>query len=204
MAIFPVGVGTIAESILGDIANAIREQNGGSETYKPGDMAAAVAALDGTKSGDAVAHALKDGVGVISSSVFSDIAAAIRAHNGLSTKYKPREMAQAIRAFTWDTGLKPRAILYNRGRSIELNYLDGPQLASGNGEVLGSWEISTKGYASDSDVPWHDVREQILFVRVDSSFKGVACADISHWFQGISALTNVTGFNHISGVKKAA
>ena len=44
-----MGMGTIAESVFGDIANAIREQNGTTTTYRPTDMAAAVAALDGTK-----------------------------------------------------------------------------------------------------------------------------------------------------------
>jgi hypothetical protein len=198
-----MGMGIIGESVLGDIANAIREQNGGSATYKPADMAAAVTALDGTKSGDAATLTLKSGSGVVSDSVFSDIAAAIRGQNGLSTKYKPGEMAQAIRDLTWDVGFKPRAILYNRGRSIELNYLDGPQLSSGEGEILASWEVSTDGYASDSDLPWHDVREQIIFVGVDSSFSEVTFTDISHWFQGMTALMNVTGFDNISGVAKA-
>lgn len=58
-----MGMGVIDESVLGDIANAIREQNGSSATYKPADMAAAVTALDGTKSGDAATLAPGDGTG---------------------------------------------------------------------------------------------------------------------------------------------
>ena len=37
----------IEESILYDIADAIREQNGSTDTYKPSEMAAAILALCG-------------------------------------------------------------------------------------------------------------------------------------------------------------
>ncbi|MCI1933835.1 MAG: hypothetical protein LKJ31_01865 [Atopobiaceae bacterium] len=198
-----MGMGIIGESVLGDIANAIREQNGGSATYRPADMAAAIAALDGTKSGKGAARALGGGSGVVSDSVFSAIAGAIRSQNGLATKYRPGEMAQAIRDLSWDTGLKPRAVLYNGGKNLELNYLDGPQTYYDDA-VERSWELSPTGYASDTDVPWHDYREQIAFVRVDPSLATVSFPDISHWFQGMTALTNVTGFDHISGATKAS
>lgn len=198
-----MGMGMIGESVLGDIANAIREQNGGSATYKPADMAAAIAALDGTRSGEGATRALRSGSGVVSDSVFSAIARAIRGQNGLATKYRPGEMARAIRDLSWDTGLKPRAVLYNGGKSLELNYLDGPQTYFDDA-VEQSWELSPAGYAKDTDVPWHDCREQIAFVRIDPSLAAVSFPDISHWFQGMTALTNLTGFDHISGAAKAA
>jgi len=198
-----MGMGMIGESVLGDIANAIREQNGGSATYKPADMAAAIDALDGTKEGTGVTRASGRGSGVVSDSVFSAIAGAIRGKNGLSKKYLPGEMAQAIRDLSWDTGLKPRAILYNGGKNLELNYLDEPQTYF-NDAVERSWELSPAGYARDTDVPWHDFREQITFVRVDPSLAAVSFPDISHWFQGMTALTNLTGFDHISGATKAS
>ena len=47
-----MAVGTISTSILTDIANAIRYQAGVAATYKPREMAAAVAALDGTDAGN--------------------------------------------------------------------------------------------------------------------------------------------------------
>lgn len=81
-----MGMGMIGESVLGDIANAIREQNGTATTYKPTDMAAAIAALDGTKSGKGTTRSLGGGSGVVSDSVFSSIAGAIRGQNGLDTK----------------------------------------------------------------------------------------------------------------------
>lgn len=148
-------------------------------------------------------RALGGGSGVVSDSVFSAIAGAIRGKNGLAKKYRPGEMAQAIRDLTWDTGLKPRAILYNGGKNLELNYLDEPQTYF-NDAVERSWELSPAGYARDTDVPWHDFREQITFVRVDPSLAAVSFPDISHWFQGMTALTNLTGFDHISGATKAS
>lgn len=198
-----MGMGIIGESVLGDIANAIREQNGGSATYRPADMAAAIAALDGTKSGKGATRALGGSSGVVSDSVFSAIAGAIRGQNRLATKYRPGEMARAIRDLSWDTGLKPRAVLYNGGKNLELNYLDGPQTYYDD-TVERSWELSPAGYAKDTDVPWHDCREQITFVRIDPSLAAVSFPDISHWFQGMSSLTNLTGFDHISGATKAS
>ena len=43
-----MAVGTVSTSILTDIANAIRFQRGDGELFKPREMAAAVAALDGS------------------------------------------------------------------------------------------------------------------------------------------------------------
>ena len=167
-----MGMGTIAESVFSDIANAIREQNGGSATYRPADMATAVAALDGTKSGKAATLALRDGVGVVPDSAFSDIASAIRGQNELSAKYKPGGMAQTIRDLSSGSGLKPHAVLYKQGRFLELNYLDGPRVASGYWDVEESWVVSDAGYAKDSDMPWHAVREQITSVEVNPLLQG--------------------------------
>lgn len=44
-------MGTIQKSVFTDIANAIRVQNGGTGTYLPSEMAAAVLALDGIQAG---------------------------------------------------------------------------------------------------------------------------------------------------------
>mgnify|MGYP000892320744 FL=1 len=83
-----MAVGTIETSILTDIANAIRYQAGVATTYKPREMAAAVAALDGTQGSSYVPQPYMTlESGVLSESVFSDIAAAIRGQNGLTTLY---------------------------------------------------------------------------------------------------------------------
>ena len=63
-----MAVGTIQRSVLTDIANAIRVQNGGTDTYLPSEMAAAVLALDGTKSGTPYQAPATSGTGVISDS----------------------------------------------------------------------------------------------------------------------------------------
>ena len=94
-------------------------------------------------------------------------------------------------------------LVYNQGRFLKLNYLDGPQVASGYWDVEESWVVSAAGYAKDTDVPWHAVREQITSVEVNPSFKGVSFPDISHWFRGMTSLMNVSGFDNISGVNKA-
>ena len=124
-------VGTIATSILTDIANAIRFQAGVATLYKPSQMAAAVLALDGTNAGNYAAQQYKQlQSGVLSDSVFEDIADAIRAQNGLSTQYQPGDMAAAILALTWDVGLKPRAVLPSTG-VLEFNYVDRRRIVSG-------------------------------------------------------------------------
>ena len=79
-----MAVGTSQRSVLTDIANAIRVQNGGTDTYLPSEMAAAVLALDGTRAGTPLQATPGAGTGVISDSVFDGIAGAIRAQNGLS------------------------------------------------------------------------------------------------------------------------
>ena len=111
-----MAVGTIQRSVLTDIANAIRAQNGGAGTYLPSEMAAAVLALDGTKAGTPFQAVAGSGTGVISDAVFDGIADAIRAQNGLSETYKPSEMAPAILALVWDVGVREDARDPARGR----------------------------------------------------------------------------------------
>ena len=49
-------LGLIGNSVLPDIANAIRVQNGETALYKHSEMAPAVLALDGTQEGDALSR----------------------------------------------------------------------------------------------------------------------------------------------------
>lgn len=201
-----MGMGLISESVLGDIANAIREQNGTSTSYKPSEMAAAVAALDGTNAGSATTAELGTATGVISEAVFTDIANAIRGQNGLETKYKPGEMAQAIRDLVWDVGLKPRALLLSDG-TLELNYLDGRQVKSGSAKVVQSFEVSTSGYSSQSERPWHSVRADVKRVWIDESFatavKELGLTNFDYFFNAMSSLTEVVGFQYLSGMASA-
>ncbi len=201
-----MGVGLISESVFGDIANAIREQNGTATTYKPSEMAAAVTALDGTNEGNATTAALGTSTGVIGEAMFTEIANAIRGQNGLTTKYKPSEMAQTIRDLVWDTGLKPRALLLSDG-TLEFNYLDGRQVKSGSATVKEAWEVSTDGYAGASDRPWHSVRGDVTRVWIDESFatvvKELGLTNFDYFFNSMSAMTEVVGFQYLSGMTTA-
>ena len=195
-------VGTIETSVLTDIANAIRFQAGMATTYKPREMAAAVLALDGTNAGNYQAQPYKQlQSGVLSDSVFADIADAIRAQNGLSTLYAPGDMAAAILALTWDVGLKPRAVLGSNG-TLEFNYVDRRRMISG-GVPVDAWEVSTTGYGSAGARPWDSVKLQVTKVVIDSSFASVGVTNCSYWFSGFTELLEVVGFESLSGITTA-
>ena len=197
-----MAVGTIDTSILTDIANAIRWQAGVATTYKPREMAAAVTALDGTNAGSYQAQpymALESGI--LSESVFEDIADAIRGQNGLSTLYAPGDMAQAILALEWDVGLKPRAVLTSLG-TLEFNYVDGRHCYSG-GVPVNAWEVDPAGYSSASARPYDDIRLQVQKVVIDSSWTQVGMTNASYLFNAFQSMTEVSGFENMSGITSA-
>ena len=198
-----MAVGKCSTAILTDIANAIRAQNGTGNVYKPSQMAAAVLALNGEQEGDAGVEPYKALTeGVVSSKVFDAIAAAIRAQNGLATKYTPAEMAPAILALEWDVGLKPRAVLLADG-TLEFNYLEKRRSASSASKVVTAWEVAPAGYASAAARPWDDVKAKVLKVVIDPSFAEVGATSGAYWFLGFSALTEVYGFQYLSGISDA-
>ena len=134
-----MAVGRIGTRVLTDIANAIRAQNGTAELYRPSQMAAAVAALDGTLEGEPGVEGCKElEAGVVSSKVFDAIGAAIRAQNGTDAKYLPGEMAAAILALEWDSGLKPRALLLEDG-TLEFNYLERRKAVGSDAKIVSAW-----------------------------------------------------------------
>ena len=193
-----MAVGTIDTSILTDIANAIRYQAGVATLYKPREMAAAVAALDGTNAGNYQAQpymALESGI--LSESVFEDIADAIRGQNGLTVTYTPGEMAQAILDLEWDVGYKVRALLLSDG-TLELNYYDRRRTVHG-GTISQVFEVDTSGYSSASARPWDSVKLQVRKVYIDSSIASVGIANCAYWFNAFTNCTEVTGFENISG-----
>lgn len=194
-----MAVGTISRQVLIDIANAIRTQNGGTDTYLPSEMAAAVLALDGTKEGAPFQVAAASGTGVISGAVFDAIADAIRAQNGSDETYKPGEMAQEILALTWDVGVKMRALLLDDG-TLEFNCRDGRSSDVSGAVIVDAWEVDAAGYAAASERPWHNVRLDVTRAVFDADFSqgGLTCAD--HLFNGFSYLEEVSGFEELSGV----
>ncbi len=194
-----MAIGTIDRSVFTDIANAIRVQNGGSGTYLPSEMAAAVLALDGTKEGTAYQAPSTSGTGVISDGVFDAIADAIRAQNGLTETYRPDEMAPAILALTWDVGIKMRAILLADG-TLEFNYRDGRSSDVPGAVILDAWEVDAAGYSSASSRPWDDVKLDVKRVVFDSDFSQGGLTNASYFFNGLLNLVEVSGFEELSGI----
>lgn len=194
-----MALGLIDQTVLADIANAIREQNGTAATYKPSEMAAAVLALDGTKTGAGTTVTLPTKTGAISDSVFSAVAAAIRAQNGLETKYRPAEMGDAIQALTWDAGVKMRALLHSDG-VMEINYVDGRQSLHSSAAVTNVWEVSTAGYASYTDLPWYAERNAVKKLYIDPSVASVEWPNVSYLCSYLPNVTDVYGLEHLSGV----
>lgn len=170
--------------------------------YKPREMAAAVAALDGTDAGDYQAQpymALESGV--LPESALSDIADAIRGQNGLSTLYQPGDMAAAILAFEWDVGLKPRAVLTSLG-TLEFNYVDGRHCYSG-GVPVNAWEIDPAGYSSASARPYDSIKLQVKKVVIHPSWTQVGMTNANYLFNSFQSMTEVSGFENLSGMTSA-
>ena len=165
-----MGKGYVSAMSLLDIANAIRVQGGSETHYKPADMAAAVAALDGTKAGTALEEPFLTGPsrGLVESSELTAIADAIRKQNGSETKYKPAAMAQAILDLTWASTPKARAVLLADG-TMELNYFDTVRASDGS-EVTQAWELPSEAYENAFSAGWSGCRSDIKKVRFDPSF----------------------------------
>ena len=194
-----MAVGKVSTRALTGIANAIRKQNGSAALYKPSQMAAAVAALDGSQEGEPKVEAYKElATGVVSSKVFDAIGSAIRGQNGETAKYLPGEMAAAILALEWDSGPRLRAVWRGDG-VLEFNYLDGVRSVSGM-EVIEAFEVDMAGYPSMSARPWEHLKGEVSEVLVDSSVADAGVKDVSYWFAAFSRLRVVRGFENVDGV----
>lgn len=191
-----MAVGTIQKGVLTDIANAIRTQSGGTDTYLPSEMAAAVLALDGTKAGTPYQAPATSGTGVISDAVFDGIADAIRAQNGLTETYKPAEMAPAILALSWDTGVKIRALLLADG-TLEFNYRDGRSSDVPGAVILKAWEVDPAGYSSAGSRPWDDDKLSVTRAVIDEDMEESGLESAAYLFHGCENLVEVTGFGHL-------
>lgn len=197
-----MAVGTVSTSILTDIANAIRYQAGVATTYKPREMAEAVAALDGTDAGQYQEQpymALESGV--LPESVFSDIASAIRGQNGESTLYTPGDMAAAILALEWDVGYKIRALLLDDG-TLEINYYERRTSVTG-GRIVQVFEIDPAGYSSASARSYDSIKLLVKKVYIDSTIAGLGIKNCNYWFNAFSNCTEVRGFENLSGMTSA-
>lgn len=197
-----MAVGTIETSVLTDIANAIRFQAGVATLFTPGEMAAAVTALDGTNEGNyQVQIYMTLESGILSGHVFEDIADAIRGQNGSTDTYLPGEMAAAILALSWDVGLKPRAVLTSLG-TLEFNYVDGRHCYSG-GVPVDACEVDPAGYSSASARPHDSVKLQVQKVVFHSSWAQVGMTNANYLLNAFESMTEVSGFENMSGMRSA-
>lgn len=192
-------IGTVQTSVLTDIANAIRQQNGTAETYRPGDMAAAVLALDGTSAGAPATEGYKDvEEGALSSVVLGDIADAIREQNGSDEEYLPEELAPAILALTFDVGLKIRALLLDDG-TLELNYRSVRSSASGSGIVY-VWEVPEAGYSAPYAVPWKARSDEITRIALDDDLMLSGLQKADFFFSDMDSVTEVWNLGALQNV----
>ena len=197
-----MAVGTVSTRILTDIANVIRYQAGVATTYEPRQMAAAVAALDGTDAGHYQAQPYMTlESGVLPESVFSDIADAIRGQNGLSTLYQPGDMAAAILALEWDVGYKIRALLLDDG-TLEINYYERRTSVTG-GRIVQVFEIDPAGYSSASARSYDSIKLLVKRVYIDSTIAGLGIKNCNYWFNAFSNCSEVRGFENLSGMTSA-
>lgn len=197
-----MAVGTVSTSILTDIANAIRYQAGVATTYKPREMAAAVAALDGTDAGNYQEQPYMTlESGVLPESVFSDIAFAIRGQNGLSTLYQPGDMAAAILALEWDVGYKIRALLLDDG-TLEINYYERRTSVT-SGRIVRVFEIDPAGYSSASARSYDSIKLLVGKVYIDSIIAGLGIQNCNYWFNAFANCTEIRGFENLSGMTSA-
>lgn len=197
-----MAVGTVSTSILTDIANAIRYKAGVATLYKPHEMAAAVAALDGTDAGNYQEQPYMTlESGVLPESIFSDIADAIRGQNGLSTLYQPGAMAAAILALEWDVGYKIRALLLDDG-TLEINYYERRTSVTG-GRIVQVFEVDPADYSSASARSYDSIKLLVKKVYIDSSIAGLGITNCNYWFNAFSNCTEVRGFENLSGMTSA-
>lgn len=172
-----MAVGTVSTRILADVANSICCQAGVATIYKPRQMAAAVAALDGTDAGSYQAQPyMTFDSGVLPESVLSDIADAMRGQNGLSTLYAPGEMTTAVLALAWDVGFKIRGLLLDDG-TLEINYYERRTSVIG-GRIVRVFEIDSAGYSSASARLYDSIKLLVEKVYIDSTIGALGLAHV--------------------------
>jgi len=191
-----MALGRISGKSLTGIANAIRKQNGTDTRYRPGEMASAVLALDGTNAGETVTYDSQYDSGLVDSAVLASIADSIRSQNGSESTYTPAEMADAILALEWDLGVKLRALLLDDG-TLEFNYRDGRSSTSGR-PIVAAWEVDPNGHAS-ADRPWDDRKLEVVDALFAADIAGAGMTSTASYFNGCTNLKSVPGLENPIG-----
>lgn len=190
--------GIASRRTFADIANAIRYQNGTSTLYAPNEMAEAVLALDGEKDDNELQLPLPDHeFGHVNDERFIEIADAIRAQNGLTREYLPREMAQAIRELEWNRTPEAYGLLMapeeESGRALWFIRTDQILHVGDvyNGRIIEAVyeDVETTFYHRYKMAPWRSVGSTITEVAVLDEIAPISCME---WFFGF---TSCTSFN---------
>ena len=194
--------GLVRGTVLTDIANAIRFQNGRDEDYLPMDMAGAVARLDGTREGEGAQRPYKGlGKGMIRDADLRDIADAIRTQNGLETTYRPDEMAQAIRDLVFVKEPRARGLLLDDG-TLEITYLADATSPSGS-QVQKVYDVGDASFNIGSPPAWYKDTQLIDRVRIDQSMVDCEREDYSFWFYMLDRIREVRGLENLAHARTA-
>lgn len=195
------GRGLVSNRTLTDIANAIRWQQRSDAGLTPGAMGAAVAALDGSHDGAAYGESdlPVEQKGFVWRASLQAVADSIRAQNGGTSLYKPRDMAEAIRALAWASEPSLVALLLDDG-TLEFSWGTAHAPSDGSAGTVASYAVDGEtGYSSASDVPWYGARDQVVKVSILASVADAGVVTCANWFNGCRALTEVRGFEHLDG-----
>ena len=172
---------------LTDIANAIRAQNGENRRYRPGEMADAIAALDGSGSGGMQYPYDTTKYGAMTVVPYTDMANAIRGQNGETREYRPSEMAGAILELEWRSYDAYAIAVKSQVTSGKYDlYFIRSYVAPKVGECWGEQSIAhvysgfeDTEYTSNSQVPWYSLHDDIVSVYFEAAIKPISCA---YWF----------------------
>lgn len=161
--------GVISAKYLYDIAEAIRVKSGSQSTITPTQMAAAIAEIDGTLSGSITPSTSTD-KGLVTNSIMSGIADAIRAKLDVQEQYTPAQMADAILSIQ---PLGPTVVSWATGTDAQIAAMvaaldDGTLSIANTGWQIGDERVVALGAMEATGVSESHAAQNAIFVLMDS------------------------------------
>ena len=192
-----MSVGTIATSILTDIANAIRYQAGVATTYRPSQMAAAVVALDGTYATSFDNSSITSYTSVlygcnrlVGGTGYVPTSTAGKSNLALGSTGVLTDPGSDSRTWVW-------AHLYDTG-ALEITASSAPDSLR---TVLATGRICANAhYQAVGATPWYDQRASLRTCEFKADLGSVTLASLDYWFYSNTTLTAVTGWANVSGL----
>ena len=86
--------------------------------------------------------------------------------------------------------------------TLEFNYMDGRRCHDG-GVPVNAWEIDPAGYSSATARPYDSIKLQVRKVVIHSSWPQVGMTNASYLFNSFQYMTEVSGFENMSGIASA-